>query len=185
MGLTRGEATALGLGHLFPTRSDAEVLRRLGVSDVVPSEEDLEWPTKDLSGKPPPLKKQPGDGMNKLERSFAQTLGEGILKPPYHRWAREPIKVRLAGRTWFTPDFAVWFPYTADTISGRFTLIEVKGFMRDDASVKLKVAADLYPEWRWLLVRRAGRHGWGVREVGRTGIGTHDIVVPWISGGET
>ncbi len=132
---------------------------------------------------PPPSQRhqEPGDGMTKLERSFARALGENILKPPYHRWAREPIKVRLAGRTWFTPDFGVWFPYGPDP----FTLIETKGFMRDDAAVKLKVAADLYPEWRWLLVRRASlfRNQWSVREVTRTGIGVHDIVVPWIGGG--
>ncbi len=117
--------------------------------------------------------------MNKLERSFARALGEGILKPPYHRWAREPIKVRLAGHTFYTPDFGVWFPYGPDP----FTLIETKGWLREDAAIKLKVAADLYPEWRWLLVRRDGRHAWSVREVTRTGIGTHDIIVPWISGG--
>lgn len=38
---------------------------------------------------------------------------------------------------------------------------EVKGFMRDDARVKFKVAAALYPWFEWVLVVRDGK-GWEV-----------------------
>ncbi len=160
MGLTRAESTALGLGHLYPTRSDADMLRRLGVEPVVPS-----------------APKEPGDGMNKTERAFYDMV---MISSEVFRVLREPLKFRLAGRTWYTPDFAVWPRFPCVEHDVRLTFVEVKGFMRDDASVKLKLAADLFSCWRWLLVRRAGRHEWSVREVGRTGIGTHDIVVPWI-----
>ncbi len=166
--MTYDQSKALGIGHLHPAASgqtDAEVLRRLGVEDVVP-----------------PQSKEPGDGMNKTERAFAEMLNQNLSSRQY-QWAREPLKLRLAGRTWYTPDFGVWYLFNVEASLGNLTLVEVKGFMRDDASVKIKVAANLYPMWRFLLVRREGRHGWNVREVGRTGIGTHPIVVPWISGG--
>jgi hypothetical protein len=118
------------------------------------------------------------DGMNKTERAFAEMLGNSVHVA---RWMREPIKVRLAGRTWYTPDFGVWPDPGIQEY--KFTLVEVKGFMRDDAAVKIKVAASLYPEWRWLLVRRAGRHGWLGREVTSRGIGTVPVQIPWILGG--
>lgn len=139
------------------------MLRGLGVEPVVPSA------------------KEPDDGMNKTERAFWQHLNLAIVNcKEVRQVSREPVKFRLAGRTWYTPDFVVT---TLEPQGREFWFIEIKGFMRDDASVKLKVAAETYPCFRWLLVRRAGRHGWSVREVGRTGIGTHEIVVPWIGGG--
>jgi hypothetical protein len=125
---------------------------------------------------PKPKRAKAADGMNKTELAFAQALGRNILVEPYHEWAREPVKVRLAGRTWYTPDFGVWFPYGPEP----FTLIEVKGFMRDDAAVKLKVAAAKYPAWRWLLVFRDGQHGWDIREVTSRGIGREPVRIPWI-----
>ena len=67
-------------------------------------------------------------------------------------------------------------------VRGWLVMVEIKGFMRDDAAVKIKVAAELYPCFRWLLVYRAGRHGWDVRNVTHTGIGTSPIHVPWIEG---
>jgi hypothetical protein len=116
------------------------------------------------------------NGMNKTELAFWQMMAGSRLNLIVACW-REPLTFRLAGRTRYTPDFGV-------RIRGEpFTLVEVKGFMRDDAAVKLKVAADMYPCFRWLLVRRDGRHGWDVREVTRAGIGVHPIAVPWINGG--
>lgn len=73
----------------------------------------------------------------------------------------EGIKLRLADNTFYTPDFAVMLA------GGEIELHEVKGFMQDDAAVKIKVAADLYP-FRFLLVRvRAKKDGggWDVREI--------------------
>ncbi len=117
--------------------------------------------------------------MNKTERRFFEEMSASTRVV---KILREPYKLRLAGRTWYTPDFVVWpLVFVGDC---RPACVEVKGFMRDDAAVKLKVAASLYAaEWRWLLVTRAGRHGWEVREIGRTGIGREPIVVPWITGG--
>lgn len=51
----------------------------------------------------------------------------------------EGLKLRLADNTFYTPDYAV---LRAD---GLMEVHEVKGFWQDDARVKIKVAADLYP----------------------------------------
>ena len=69
---------------------------------------------------------------------------EGEIK----RWLYESIKFRLADRTWYTPDFVVWMP------DGRVRVVEVKGFLRDDAAVKYKVARETYPEFEWVMIRR-------------------------------
>ena len=68
------------------------------------------------------------------------------------------MRLRLAGRTWYTPDFlAVQHISANEHMPPLFIFVEIKGFMRDDAAVKLKVAAETYPCFQWLLVRRAGR----------------------------
>ncbi len=118
--------------------------------------------------------------MNKTERAFGDVLE--AARSAYHiaSWRYEAITLRLAGRCRYTPDF---FVVDRGLLSGH-TFIETKGpYAREDSLIKLKVAAETYPCFRWLLIRRAGRHGWDVREITRTGIGVHPIVVPWITGG--
>jgi hypothetical protein len=88
-------------------------------------------------------------GMNKLEASYATYLEGQRLLGIINYWLWEAIKLRLADRTWYTPDFAVV------TASGGLEFHETKGFMRDDANVKLKVAAEQFP-WKFVLVKRAG-----------------------------
>lgn len=51
----------------------------------------------------------------------------------------EAMKLRLADSTFYSPDFAVML---AD---GTLEMHEVKGHWQDDARVKIKVAASLYP----------------------------------------
>ena len=51
----------------------------------------------------------------------------------------EGFKLRLADNTFYTPDFAVML------VNGALEMHEVKGFWQDDARVKIKSAADLYP----------------------------------------
>ena len=77
--------------------------------------------------------------MNKTETAYAQELE---LRKRYGKiaWFRfEGIKLRLADNTFYTPDFAVMLA------NGAMELHEVKGFWTDDARVKTKVAASLYP----------------------------------------
>lgn len=67
----------------------------------------------------------------------------------------EAVKLRLADNTFYTPDFAVL------ALDGVFELHEVKGFWEDDARVKIKVAAALFP-FRFKAIKvLAKKHGGG------------------------
>lgn len=84
----------------------------------------------------------PGE-MNKCEQRYE----DEVLKPALHSgdvaWYKfEAIKLRLADRTFLTVDFAV-LPR-----SGVMELHDVKGarmIYMEDAKVKMKVAAELFP----------------------------------------
>jgi hypothetical protein len=170
MGYSYEQIKAWGLEHIWPPDLPKTGKARLPtLKEYFPG-----------LGRKPVARTRPDDGMNKTERAFAETLVLSKSRGLIDDWEREPFKVRLAGRTWYTPDFLVW-PNSTPTEEARTTFAEVKGFMRDDAAVKLKIATRLYPRFRWLLVYREGRHGWEVREVTRTGIGTTPIHVPWIT----
>lgn len=97
---------------------------------------------------------------NKTEAAYEQYL-EMRKKVGDVAWYRfEGIKLRLADNTFYTPDFAVM------TTSGLMELHEVKGFWMDDARVKIKVAAELYP-FRFLAVKAVSKKqggGWEVEE---------------------
>jgi len=58
----------------------------------------------------------------------------------------EGVKLRLADYTFYTPDFFI-------TYRDHFEVMEVKGFWRDDARVKIKVAAAMYPFFKFVAVQ--------------------------------
>lgn len=91
--------------------------------------------------------------MNKTEAAYAHHLG--LLKfAGSVLWYRfEGLKFRLADATFYTPDFAVM---RAD---GTLECHEVKGHWTDDARVKIKVAAEMYPI-RFIAVRAARGGQW-------------------------
>lgn len=101
--------------------------------------------------------RQPGT-MNKLETAYSQYLGLRKSAGEVAWFAYEAIKLRLADRTFLTIDFFVML------VSGELEAHEVKGgLMEDDAAVKLKVAANMYP-FKFMLVRmQAG--SWNVKEI--------------------
>jgi len=82
--------------------------------------------------------------MNKVETTVAYELEALKRKGEITFWAYESIKLRLADRTWYTPDFfVIWHDGTAE-------FIEVKGgFVRDDARVKYKVAKEMWGMYKW------------------------------------
>lgn len=98
---------------------------------------------------------QPGR-MNQLEARYAELLDFGTRCKPqqYASFRFEALKLRLADKTFLTPDFMV---LTAD---GLIEFHEVKGFWEDDARVKVKVAAEIYPEFRFVAVTWNRREGW-------------------------
>lgn len=93
--------------------------------------------------------------MNKTEQQYATFL-EALRVAGVIAWYRfEGVKLRLADNTFYSPDFAVM---RAD---GAMEMHEVKGHWQDDARVKIKVAADMYP-FRFIAVRpKAKKEGGG------------------------
>jgi hypothetical protein len=100
--------------------------------------------------------------MNRTEQAYRDHL-ETLKAAGMVLWYKfEGIKLRLADNTFLTPDFVV---LSDENI---LELHEVKGFMEEDANVKLKVAAELYP-FRFVLVRVKPKRdggGWNIKEVG-------------------
>ena len=103
-----------------------------------------------MSNKSYALGRMKSGQMNKTEVAYAQHLellkqaGE-ILWYGFEAW-----KFRLADNTFYSPDFLVLQK------TGVIEAHEVKGFMRDDANVKIKVAANMHPV-KFILVKKAGK----------------------------
>ncbi len=95
---------------------------------------------------------------NKTEAAFADELTLWIRAGTIQWWRFEAVKLRLANNTFYTPDFMV------TQNDGSVTFYEVKGFWRDDARVKFKVASNLYPCFRFVAVTRAKGGGWNYEE---------------------
>jgi hypothetical protein len=96
-----------------------------------------------------PKRKQSGR-MNKTEAEYLRMIE---ARPEVVWVAYERIKLRLADNTWYTPDFAVLL----DT--GMMELHEVKGgtwrmYGNDGGRIKLKVAVDQYPMFRWVVAQK-------------------------------
>jgi len=79
--------------------------------------------------------------MNKTEKRYELECLVPNRPDIYSSWRFESIKFRLADNTYYTPDFVVI------TNDGMMEVHEVKGFWQDDARVKIKVFAEMYPEF--------------------------------------
>lgn len=84
--------------------------------------------------------------MNKTEARYSQELELKKRAGLIMHYVFEGITFKLAPDTRYTPDFLVVY-------LDRFELHEVKGFFRDDAKVKLKVAASKFPWFVFKLVK--------------------------------
>lgn len=85
------------------------------------------------------LGRLPAGHMNRTEAAYASFLDTLILCKDVLWWKFEAAKLRLADNTFYSPDFLV---LKAD---GALECHEVKGHWEDDARVKIKVAASIYP----------------------------------------
>lgn len=95
--------------------------------------------------------------MNKTEAEYERRLF-WLLKDGSILWYKfEGIKFRLADKTFYTPDFVVM---RAD---GIIEVQEVKGRWMDDARVKIKVAAEMYPFRFIAVMKKAKKLGGGWR----------------------
>lgn len=104
-------------------------------------------------------RRQPGE-LNKTEESYRKHLeGQKMLGNVLEYWF-EGMKLKLAPSTFYTPDFDVL------TASGEIECHEVKGHWEDDARVKIKVAASIYP-FRFIAVKPRSKKdggGWETEE---------------------
>lgn len=90
---------------------------------------------------------------NKTEAAYMALL-EARKRAGEILWYQfEGITLKLADDTRYTPDF---FVLMAD---GSLECHETKGFWRDDARVKIKVAASMFP-FRFVAAKKAKGGGW-------------------------
>lgn len=88
---------------------------------------------------------KPGQ-MNKTEAKYAALLELRKHAGEITWYKFEAINLRLADRTFYAVDFLVMLA------SGELEAHEVKGFFTDDALVKIKVAASIFP-FRFVAVK--------------------------------
>lgn len=107
------------------------------------------------------LGRLPVGAMNKTEAAYSATL-ELQKRAGDVLWYRfEGVKLRLADNTFLTVDFPVL------RNDGLLEMHEVKGYFMDDAKVKIKVAAEMYP-FKFFIVRKLPAKdggGWSYEQV--------------------
>lgn len=89
---------------------------------------------------------KPGE-MNKTESAYAARLDVLKAAGEISDYQFEAVKLKLAKATFYTPDFVV-------IRDNCIEIHEVKGFWQDDARVKIKVAADKFPWFRFVAVKK-------------------------------
>ena len=98
--------------------------------------------------------------MNKTEEKYAWVLQGRKHSGEIQRYEFEKITLKIGDDCRYTPDFFVV------NALGEVEFHEVKGtFIRDDAQVKIKVAAEMFP-FRFFLAKY-DRNGWDVKEIRR------------------
>lgn len=103
--------------------------------------------------RPRPRQRPTPGKMNRLEEAYASRLTLLQQCGEIGGWRYEAIKLQLAKRTWYLPDFFVM----GDEC---FEMHEVKGHWEDDARVKWKVAGAKYPEFKFVAVTFDRAKGW-------------------------
>lgn len=96
--------------------------------------------------------------MNKLEKVYSEYLFFRKKAGDILDYKFEAIKLRHAPNTFYTPDFMV------HTTDGYIEMHETKGFWEDDARVKIKVAAEVFP-FRFVAITRS-KDGWKEEDFG-------------------
>lgn len=85
---------------------------------------------------------------NKEELAFRALLQGLTARKVISSFETQPFIIQIGVGCTYTPDF---FVYHQD---GTIEAIEYKGFLRDDALTKFKVAAMMYPEIVWHMVQK-------------------------------
>ncbi len=93
-------------------------------------------------------RRKPPGTMNSLEAAYAAHLEKLRKEGEIIWWAYEPIKLRLANKTTYNPDFLVI------RSNGDVEVHETKGRWHDDARVKIKVAAEYFWFFRFVAIQQ-------------------------------
>ena len=107
-------------------------------------------------------RREPGQ-MNRLEAAYAEHLERRKLAGEIADYRYEQVKLKLAKLCFITIDFAVML------MDGMIEFHETKGFMEDDALVKLKCVAEQFWWFRFKLVKAVPKRdggGFVVTEIG-------------------
>ena len=94
--------------------------------------------------------------LNRLEAKYAQALEMQKRLGEIVDYKIHPFGLRLADKTFYHPDFLIVY-------TDRFEIHETKGFMRDDANVKIKVAAAQFPWIKFKLVTWSKAECWQIK----------------------
>ena len=97
---------------------------------------------------------------SKLEVEYAAYLDSLVHVGEVLAWRYEPMSLRLADRTTYTPDFLLILP------DGTLELHETKGFWREKAWIKYKVAAEQYPWFVFAYVMKSKGGTWQIKKAG-------------------
>lgn len=116
-------------------------------------------------------KKKRDDGYDsQLEADYAQHLAALKLAGKIEDFVYHPFRMKIAGGAYYTPDFIVIAkPDVAwDQGYSQIEIHECKGFWRESAAVRVKVAADKFPWFRFRIVSWARKTDpWKFEDVGR------------------
>lgn len=105
-------------------------------------------------------------GPNKTEARYGLVLEARKRIGEISGYEFGAVTLKLADDVRYTPDFLVVLPdLSGSNMSGpRIELHEVKGFMREDARIKLRVAAKQFPFFTFRLCRII-QGSWSIEEV--------------------
>lgn len=95
--------------------------------------------------------------MNALERAYSAQLDLLVRAGRVAEWHFEALTLRIGADCTYRPDFLVILP------DGSIEFHETKGWLRDDARVKLRAAASAFPFVFKLVTRAKGE--WRIEEV--------------------
>ena len=104
------------------------------------------------------LGRLPRGVMNKTETGYSLWLERQKQAGEILWYKFDCLNLRLADKTFYKPDFLV-LPKSLE-----LEFHEVKGFMTDDANVKIKVVAETFPLFKFKIVKLV-RNQWELTEV--------------------
>lgn len=93
--------------------------------------------------------------LNKTERAFLAHLRANQA----HCLHVQAVTLKLAHDCRLTVDFTY-----LNQSNWRFTFVDVKGWQREDALIKMKVAARMFPEFDFVIVKKT-KDGWDTKTV--------------------